>query len=353
MATTKTGSLGISDLLAARFQTVVEFGEDRIQQVLANDVAAHNRIMLDLVSAFCEVTGDRHRRYGSSIGGEMVEVDEHGRAPTQRDRPGATVGFPLSLYQFNLGWTNTFLKSATPADLAIATQAAQKGHRRQVTRQIKRAIYLSANYSHRDHLIDEVDLDVKRLLNADGDPIPEGPNGEVFDGATHTHFNAASSLTNSVGLALIDDVVEHGHGDGVTIAINRADEAAWRALSSFTAYQDPRVTLNANANEAVRRLDIARLDNRAIGIFGAAEVWVKPWAIAGYAFCYATGGPDKPLAFRQRQQSALQGLRLASQFEMHPLIAEFYEAEFGVGVWTRTKGAVLYHGAASYTDPQI
>jgi hypothetical protein len=29
------------------------------------------------------------------------------------------------------------------------------------------------------------------------------------------------------------------------------------------------------------------------------------------------------------------------------------EAEFGVGVWTRTNGAMLYFGGTSYTDPTI
>lgn len=348
----KTGSLTIADLLAARFQTVAEFGEDTIADVLAADVAAHNTIVTQLVSDLCEVTTERLMLSGSSVGGDMVAADEHTRAPTQRDLPGSTVGLPLNLYQYNVGWTRKWLQSATPADLAVRTQGAQKAHLRRVTQDIKSAVYLSSNYTHRDHLVDNVDLDVKRFVNADSAAIPDGPNGETFDASTHTHYDANSTLTAAVVTAIIDDVVEHGHGDRVVLNISRTNETAFRALTGFEAYVDPRLTLNANANDPRTRANIGRLDNRAIGIFGAAEVWVKPWAIAGYYFAHALGGP-KPLGFRQREQAALQGLQMVSSSEIHPLTVEFFEAEFGIGARTRTNGAVLYVGGGSYVDPTI
>ncbi|HSW29289.1 MAG TPA: hypothetical protein VLH75_07305 [Longimicrobiales bacterium] len=348
----KTGSLTIADLLAARFQSVAEYGEDTVQDVLAADIAAHNLITTQMLTELCEITTDRQALSGSSLSGEMVEVDEHGRAPTQRDRPGSTVGFPLKLYQFNVGWTRKWLEGATPADLAIKTQGAEKAHLRRIQTDIKKAVYESANYTHRDHLVDDVDLAVKRFLNADSAPIPDGPNGETFTASTHTHYDANATLTAAVLTAIIDDVVEHGHGDRVRLNINRSNEAAVRALTGFTAYVDPRLTLQADANEPTVRATINRLDNRPIGLFGAAEVWVKPWAIADYYFAHALGGP-KPLAFRQRTQAALQGLRMVSQSDIHPLVVDFMEAEFGLGVRTRTNGAVLYVGGASYVDPTI
>lgn len=350
----RTGHMTISDLLAARFasESIAGFGEDTIAEILQNDIAAHNQIMEEMISGLCDVSTDRQRRAGSSVTGEMVEVDEHGRAPTQRDLPGSTVGFPLKLFQFPVGWTRKWLETASVQDMAIKADTAEKVDKVRVVTEIKKAIYLSSNYTHRDHLVDNVDLSVKRFVNADGDPIPDGPNGETFDGSSHTHFDANAGLTNAVLLALVDDVVEHGHGGMVKLVIARANESAVRGLADFTPYQDPRVTLNANANEAMARLDITRLDNRAIGIFGAAEVWVKPWAITGYAFCYSEDGP-KPLVFRQRSQESLQGLRMAAEFENHPLHIDFFEREFGVGVWTRTNGAVLDFVNGSYTDPSI
>jgi hypothetical protein len=151
--------------------------------------------------------------------------------------------------------------------------------------ELKKAIYTPTNYTFVDLNVDKAPLAVKAFINADSSAIQDGPNGEVFNGATHTHYDGSATLTAAALLASINDVVEHGFGGGVKVFINAADEAAVRALTGFTAYLDPRVTINANANQATpARRCHAKLDNRAIGIFGAAEVWVKPWAIANYAF---------------------------------------------------------------------
>lgn len=348
-----TGTLDISTLLATRHQSVAEFGLDTVQQVLAADIAAHNMIVQDMVSGLCEVTTDRQRRYGTSASGEMVEVDEYGRAPTQVTRPGATVGFPMRLFQFSIGWTQKWFQTHTPADMAAAVQNGQKAHLRAVQREIKRSVFPSANYTFVDFLVDKVDLPVKRLVNADGAGIPDGPNGETFDGSSHTHYvaRAGGALADTDVGSLVNTVIEHGHGGAVKLAISRTDEATVRALTGFTAYPDPRIIYRASDTPG-QTLDISRLDNRAIGILRGAEVWVKPWAIANYIFAWDADGPA-PLAFRQREAAALQGLRIAATLETYPLVAEYMEAEFGVGVWTRTNGAVLYFGNTSYADPTI
>ncbi len=352
-----TGTYDISTLLAARFQSVAQFGMDTVQQVLENDVAAHNAIVTSMVSDLCELTVDRQRIYGTSVSGEMVEVDEYGKAPTQNSAPGSTVGFPLKLFQFNVGWTAKWMQSKTPADAAQMVLGAEKAHLRKIQVEIKRAAYLSANYTHRDHLIDNIDFFIKRFVNADGAAIPDGPNGETFDGSTHSHFNYAASLNATDLTVAINDVIEHGFGSAVRVAINKTDEAAVRALTGFVAYVDPRLAFSSFATAGGvpgKTLDISRLDNRAIGIFAGAEVWVKSWAIASYPFVWDAGSPNKPFAFRQRAVTDLQGLRIAALNPDYPLYAQFMEAEFGVGVWTRTNGCVYYTGSGSaYTDPTI
>lgn len=347
-----TGTHDISTLLATRYQSAADYGQDKIAAVLAADVAAHNAIMMEMVSDICEVTTDRQRRYGTSISGEMVEVDEYGRAQTQVAKPGATVGFPLRLNQFAIGWTEKWMQTHTPADMAIATQNAQKAHMRAVVRDIKRALYGATNYTFYDHLVDNVELAVKRLVNADSANIPDGPNGETFDGSTHTHYNANATLTAAALQANVEDVIEHGHGSMVRLAIARADETAVRALSGFTAYPDPRIIYRATDTPG-QTVDISRLDNRAIGIFNGAEVWVKPWAIANYHFAWDAGATDKPLAFRQRESAALQGLRIAATLNTYPLVAQYMEVEYGIGVWTRTNGAILYSASGTWADPTI
>lgn len=350
--TTVTGTLDIASLKAARFQSAAEYGLDKIQAVLEADVAAHNAIVTDMMQEMCEVTTDRQRLYGTSADGDMIEVDEFGRGPTQKPQTGATVGFPLKLFQYPIGWTEKWMQTHTPADMAAAVEGAQQAHLRAIQREIKKAIYLSSNYTHRDHLVDNVDLAIKRFVNADGADIPNGPNGETFDGATHTHYVGESSLTADYLKAIINDVIEHGHGGAVRVAINKTDETAVRALTGFVAYPDPRIIYRASDTPG-QTLDISRLDNRAIGIFEGAEIWVKSWAIANYAFPWDSASPNKPLAFRQRANESLQGLRIAATNSAFPLYAQFYEAEYGISVWTRTNGAVLYFANATYADPVI
>jgi hypothetical protein len=353
----KVGTLSIDTLLAARFQSAARFGLNNIAQILAADLQVHNTLMQQMLADFCDVTGDRLRIYGSSDSTIMYAVDEFGRAPTQKPAVGTTVGFPLKLFQSAIGWTRKWLEVHTPADMAIAQQSAQKAHRRKVRAEVMRAFFLTANYTWTDSLVDNVALGVKRLINADGAPIPEGPNGEVFNAATHTHYLAvAGGVTAVFANSVINTVVEHGWGGFMKVYICQADEAAWRALApSFQAYLDPRLTAGTQANQPLgKRLDITRLDNRAIGIFGAAEVWVKPWIPAGYFLAFDSTTNAKPAVMRTRSGSmTADGLSIAAELDMYPLHAQYMETEFGVGIWNRTNGACGYTGGATWVDPVI
>lgn len=350
----RTGTYDLTSLLAVTNQSAAEFGIDRIAEVLQQDIDAHNRIVVeDLLPELAEVTTDRQRIAGIVSDTEMMEVDDYGRAPTQVEVTPPTLGFPLRLFQHNIGWTEKFMEAATPADLAKRTLGAEGAHLRALRKAIQRAFYISANYTWVDRLIDSVSLAVKRLANADGFAIPTGPNGEAFDASTHTHYLAEAALSAAGATSLVNTVIEHEVAGTLRIAINSANEAAWRALSGFVAAADPRLILATNASQAEDRLDIMRLNDRMIGYFGAAEVWVKPWALANYAVAYIVAPETKPLVFRQRTQATLQGLRIAAETRAFPLTARFMEAEFGVGVWNRVAMAVLYHAGGAYVDPTI
>jgi hypothetical protein len=349
---TNTGTYDIASLLEIRFQTPAEFGLDTLAQSLAEDLAAWNEIVTEMVRDMAEVTADRQRIYGTSAAGEMQEVDEYGLSSTQKAEAGDTVGFPLRLFQYNIGWTAKFLQVASVRQLAQQQIAAEQAHWRAIQRDLKRAIYSPVNYTYRDHLIDNVVLNVKRFVNADGGGIPNGPNGEEYDPDVHTHYLANNGWSASVLNTGINSVIEHGHGSAVRVAINKADETAVRALSGFVPYPDPRLVYRATDTPG-QTLDISRLDNRPIGIFGGGEIWVKSWALDNYPFIWDSGDPNKPLAYRQREQETLQGLRIAAENEDYPLLAKDQEAEFGVAVWTRTNGLVIDMAGASYTVPTI
>ena len=352
----RTGTHDISFLLQST--NPITNGNLTFQEVvdaLDADVNAYNTIMRDQLDALVTVRAGVAGRigvYGGSASGSMTEVDEYGRAPTQRAAAVAQVAFPFKKYQYPVGWTKEWEKRRSAADFARAVQGAQIGHRQRVSAEIKKALYLSSNFTFRDHLVDNVDLAVKRLVNADGATIPNGPNGETFDGSTHTHYLANATLTTAAVDSAISTVIEHGHGSSLRIYIAQTNETAFRALTGFVAYVDPRLMLGTQANQPAQRLDITAQNNRAIGIYGAAEVWVKPWAIANYLLVFDAGSSNKTLGLREDPQGSMD-LTRAAEFEDHPLRVDFYESYFGLGVLTRTNGAVLYFASGTYSDPTI
>jgi hypothetical protein len=345
-----TGTHSIKDLLAIKFQSVKAYGMNTIQEVVQNELQVHNELATEMVDGLCEVTTDAQRIYGTNVEGSMVKVDEFGRAPTQKQDVGDTVGFPLERYQFAIGWTEDWFEKKTPADLALAVIGAEQAHKRALIDNIKYALFRSANYTFRDYLVDYVSLSVKRLVNADSAKIPNGPFGLAFDGSTHTHYLANATLTTAALDSALLTVREHGHGNGMQIAINFADEASFRGLSGFVAYLDPRIIASTSSNNARGTLDTINIYDRKLGIYNGAEVVVKPWVPQNYCFVWAADD-GKPLAFRQEKQESLQGLRIPAMFSAFPLVAEYMQAEFGVGVWNRTNGAVLRFNNGTYADP--
>lgn len=348
------GTYTLTDLRANRFQSVMEFGLDNINTILQRDLDAHNQIVNELVAELAEQSTDKQRVYGASIDGDMVEVDEFARSATKKQTVGSGVGFPLRNYQFPIGWDERFIQRATVAELAERAIAAETAHKRMLRREIKKAIYLSTNYTFRDINSSPIaDLAVKRLVNADSMAIPNAPDGTTFTASSHTHYLGTATMTAAGLTALIQTVIEHGFGDRIMVAIHYADEAALRLLTGFVPAPDFRVIPATSSSVTRESTNPANFYDRFIGIFGAAEIWVKPWAIANYMFCWDTGSALKPLVMREDTVAGFQGLRVAATLSTYPLYAQYMEAMTGFGVWTRTNGAVWYFANATYADPTI
>ncbi len=355
----KTGTHTIADLLANTFAstTVVEFGLENLQTAIQNDLEMHNRQMLDMIRSLAEVSTERSTVYGSNVEGEAHKKDEFTRGPTQKVTQGSKVEFPLDAYQYAVGWTADYLRRATVQDMARKTIAARQAHMRQVKRDIKEALFGATNYTSKDRFLDSLDLAVKRLVNADSAAIPNGPNGEVFDSSTHTHYDgidwsSANAAQRKAALeALVQDVIEHGHGADVRILINRAQEADIRALADFEPLLVPNI-IPGNANDRAQGvLDITKADDRLIGYYEGFAVWTKPWVPANYILALSFGDPRKPLRFRQSTIVQEQGLFIAGEIVTHPLQARYMEFFHGFGVLNRTNGAILYLGNATYAAP--
>lgn len=354
LGTATTGTHTIEDLLDVEHQSVAEFGLSTVEEVLQRDLQEHRNLTEEMVQELAEPTEDRQRIYGAGGNTEMEEVDEYGRGTTQEDHKSGEVAFPLRKFLHDVGWSDDYEVNATPADMAQAMLNAEKADVKKIREQMKRAIFLSSNYTYEDHLIDKVSLDVKRLLNADGAPIPEGPNGKTFNASTHTHYNAESGLSNGGLRDSVLDLTHHGHSDEVRMYINQADASAVKGLPDFKPLVDSRLTLRDDQNEPRQQLDVSMpSNNRPIGIFNAALVWIKPWVPENYQFITDVADEDKPLCYRQHENGSMQGLRLAAEIRDYPLNIDNMEHYFGFGVWTRTNGVVHYIGNGTYEDPSL
>lgn len=350
------GTLGTLDTLKSTFQSVAEFGEDRLwEESIQPLFDAHNRIMMEMFDDLADRTTDRQRRYGTFDQLKTTKMDEHGRDDSQKAAPGAVAGFPLDAYGATLGWTKKYFENASVSEFAGQILAIRDADIQRVINEVKRAIFTPTNYTFNDYLVDnlnQIPLAVKAFLNADGLGIPAGPNGEVFDGTTHTHYLGTASYVEANLTAVLETVLEHYNAGEAIININRAQETATKAFGGFTKLEQvsiqPATTAAAILNP---RLNPIRLYNRMIGEFNGAEVWVRPWVPANYIFISVRNQP-KPLVIRSRRANT-NNLILVADDERHPLRAKSWEREFGVGVWNRMNGAVLETNNATYTAPTL
>lgn len=383
---TQFGTLQTTDTLQSlrvSTGTVASLGEDRVWDAVNAALIAHNKILSDIVSPFVEFTTQRLRRYGGPASVEMEELDEHGTPQAQKISAGAFVGFPLRKFGAAVQWTRDYFAVCQASEFAAQVTAVFAADVRRLQRDIKRALYYPTSVTFYDRLIDMAVLGVKPLVNADSQPIPLGPNGELFTASTHTHYLAAVAAWSGASVAqktadvtaLINTVIEHYTDGKAYVYINQAEEANFRLLTGFVAYVDARIvgpTTSFQANGV--SLDPTNIYNRAIGIFNGAEIWVKPWIVSGYPLCFIEGQP-KPLVFRVRGTGAdgteggpsgimgsptgntsvpgMGDLLLAAENEMFPLRAKTWVREFGIGAWNRINGAVLDTAHTTYTQPTI
>lgn len=342
------------DLLAVTQQSVVEIGEDRIFEALSLDLAAHNALMAEKTALLVAPTTERRRRYGGTDEMHMEDLDEFGTPEAQKVTAGATLDFPLWRVGIGLQWTRHWFQNHTAAELTAQYVAMRSADVRRVDLEIKRAFFNPTNYATQDKFVDWADLAIKRLVNADGMPIPTDPYGNAFDASTHTHYLATAALTDADVTAAIETVVEHYLNGQLVVYINRAQEDWFQNTSTkFTPYLPVEIIPSQLAQQARGRLATNTLYNRAIGIFGsqAAEVWVKPWIPANYILVLMMG-VGKVLAWRTRR-NASGTLALEYENEVHPLRAQALAREFGIGVWERTAASVLYTGGGAYVAPTL
>lgn len=350
---TNYGTLTTLDTLRTTQQTVIGFGEDRVWETLDAALAAHRALLAEKVSELVEVTSDRLRRHGGNATVEMVQMDQFGTPDVQKVSVGYNIGFPLRLYGSAVQWTRKYFQIVPVAEFVKQFEAHLDADVRMVDYAIRKALFTPTNYTFKDVLIDNVDLPVKALMNADSSAIPIGQDGTTFDGSSHTHYSGTGSLTAANMTSLWQNVAEHYETGSIRIYINSASESAVRAFTSnFVPYTPVSVTPASTVTHISRDVNYMMLKNRPIGLFDSvAEVWIKPWIPANYMVALRIGD-SRPLALRTRS-GQFDGLQVVSDFESYPLRARTVEHEYGVGVQDRFAAAVLKTDNATYSSPTL
>ena len=348
------GTLAVLDDLATTNETIAGFGEEAVARRFQQALAVHNATWADMVSDLVTPTASYLLPYGGSDTAIMNELDEWGAADASKPTSAGNVGLPLRIYGGTLQWTRTYMETYSVARAASKLDAFAAADVLLFQRNIKRAFFKSTNtVGYIDRLQSGLTFDLKALLNADGQAVPEGPGGTTFNGATHTHYVGSTTLTAAALLSLINNVVEHGVDGDLRLYIARANEAAVRALVGFSAYVDARLTVGSGTTIGNVALDMTSLTDRAIGVFEGAEVWVKPWVPTDYQVAIDVGSGQKPLGARTRTGdfTGMGAFQIHAEHEHYPLRAQHMGREYGVGVVGRHKAAVNYSAAATYVIP--
>lgn len=352
--TSNFGTLSFLDTLASNpsNQTVLQYGEDRLYQIFQDVIDAHNAVLQDLIDQLCERTTIRATRFGSYAKVKFQQRNEYSIPQAQKSAvTGDNLGFPLIGWQTGLQWTRKYFARKTVQEIAEEMQGVTDGDIDNIYGKIRKAIFTPTDYNFVDVEVDNYVIPVKAFFNADGMFIPPDQFGNTFDGNTHTHYLATDTLTAANVQALVDTVMEHVNTGTCVVYINRGNETAVRALTGFIPYNDARIIPANNTVQARETLTPNNVNNRAIGLLAGAEIWVKPWIPANYMFAF-NPTVAKPLAYRVPENES-GDLALEFTDEQYPLRAESFDRVFGIGVWRRQNGAVLYFGGSTYVTPTL
>jgi len=352
------GTNGVADLLATRFNTsVIAPDFDAVFAEINRVLAIHNQQVEEMIGVMVgTTTTERLVTYSTSSEMDMTELDEYGTPEAQKPAAGATLGLPLRLWGRSIQWNYTWFEEHSPAEMGAIMDSLFIGDIRNISIALRTAFFRPTNYTFVDHLVDQVSLAVKALVNADSATYPSYPDGSAVDGATHTHYLGVATFTAAGLNSLVTTVREHFTTGQTVLLIPAASEAAIRALTGANEFIPaglPNVMYGSASTLAMPSVDSSQSYNRFIGIWGAngVPVWVKPWIPANYALAYQEGVP--PPVVRRIRTPESAALRMRYRGEIHPLGYEVFERKFGFGVQNRLAAAALRTNNATYAIPTI
>lgn len=338
---------------------VKDYGVDRAWEQFDVFRAEHNKITESMFDHLLQgVTEDRLRRFGDvdTLTMERVEMEYGAPSVKAAAMQPYEMGLPIFKLGVNQQWTKDAVSLMTVNQFNKQLVAVLTADIRALRTELGKALFRNTSYDFRDRYSgDGRILPVRALANADSLPLPVGPLGETFDGSSHSHYGTSASISDAAVKALVKNVMEHTTTGVPVIEINAANEAEMRALTGFTAAQDPRLILGVNITHIQDKLDLWNPNDRFIGIIeSGAEIWVRPYIPANYLLCYVRGGElEKPLTQRRHMLHSTE-LMVKESLTLHPsLEAREITRVTGFGVTNRISAAILQKTGGSYAVPSI
>lgn len=302
-----------------------------------------------------------------SVVGELFEEATEFGVPTGTSEPNyLKLGYTFKDYDKGLRSTWRYLRDATSEQIQDRVRRIYEADNLLVNTVVLKRLF-SPLISTNDQM-----LNAYGLWNADG-MVPPAHMGQTFDGS-HQHYLATNStaLTATHVESMIKHVKHHGYAETQAarlVLLMHPDDVetsgmtSWRAgvtAGGSTPKYDFIVSSSAPAFLTTEHVegtppppDYAGLP--VLGSYGGALVIQSYFIPLHYVALAASGGvnsSDNPVAFREHENPAYQGLRLIPGNGPYPLQDSFFVRSFGVGV--RHRGAAVVCqivNSSVYTEP--
>ncbi|RUP35008.1 MAG: hypothetical protein EKK51_00170 [Mycolicibacterium sp.] len=297
--------------------------------------------------------------------GSFEEASEYGIAQSARVGGAIPLGYDFKDYDRRGAFTWKFLRGATAKQVYAVANDILSSDIKLTTGTILRRLFNPTQGTN------ELGTNVYPLWNGDS-MVPPTYLGTSF-AAPHSHYLASgAALLDSEDVeVLINHVQEHAYGlagrGQLLILANRVES---QVIQGFRAGVENQNTKKARFDFVPSALAPAFLTTEHIigttapdninglpcqGSYGPALLIESPFIPAGYVAVVATGGPNSsinPIAFREHEDPAYQGLRHIAGPGQYPLSESHFQRSFGVGVRHRGAAACMQVTTnASYTAP--
>lgn len=339
-----------------------------IWEKAASAMALYNRERSALAALISYPTTNVGDAIPQTLTADNFEVaSEFGEPVGIRSAPDALVlGYDFQDYDLASRMTWKFLRSASAQQVSAAINSALEADNRKVTGTLLRRLFSPAEGAN-EHM-----HRVFGLWNGTDGMTPPPHAGLEFPTATSHYLTSGNTAVDPGDLLdAINSVRSKGFGvsaDTQLLVLCHPNEA--EEISTFRAGQEfsgipskfdfiPSVSAPAylTAENVVGQVAPGEFGGlEVLGSYGPAWIVESYFVPAGYLAVVATGGPNStrnPIAFRQHENPAYQGLRLIpGRDQRYPLQDSFFQRSFGCGVRYRSAACVIQVTTdTTYTAP--